>query len=227
MFSLPDIRGMNERAAKNGKAVRQAAKTGKLDGKPLSCEFFMAPRNCDGKVTGEPYYDIFSDDPKGLISLCKHHREDYSDTPEGYFRCEECNRLMVENYTWELYKIVKDGVTLCLNCARKAWLEKPGNWIDLNGKLPQFPLDVIRKAPHLIAVGQKCPPELTFIGNAEFDSTDGHQISGEDIRAMLTEAKGNGHERAILILDSAYQFAVSIGVYVDADKPKETKKGKR
>lgn len=215
MWSLPDINGMNKRAAASAKAIARAAKTGKLNGKALACEHWQAPGKCDGNVTGEPYYDIFSDDPKGLVSLCKHHREDYSDTPEGYFKCDECNRLMVENYTWEYYRAVVNGDTLCLNCARTRYLKNNLNWIVLKGPLSQVPFDTIRRSPHLIAVGQGCPPELEFIGNAEFDSTSGSQISGDDIRSMLSEAKGNGHHRAILILDAAYQFAVSIGVYVD------------
>lgn len=211
MWSLPDISRLNANAAKDAAKIKRAAKTGKLDGEKLKCEHYNAPNGCDGKVTGEPWYDIFSDDPKGIVSLCKHHREDYSDTPEGYFRCDECGRLMVENYTWERYET--NGS--CLNCARDAYLKNDLNWIVLKGPVPQVPFDTIRKTPHLIAVGQGTPKGLALIGNAEFDSTSGQQISGDDIRTMLAEAKGNGHHRAILILDAGYQFAVSIGVYVE------------
>ena len=41
----------------------------------------------------------------------------------------------------------------------------------------------------------------------------------EELREILHAAKAEDHKRAILILDGAYQFAVSIGVYVDAPAP--------
>jgi hypothetical protein len=39
----------------------------------------------------------------------------------------------------------------------------------------------------------------------------------QELRDLLAQAKEDGHERAILILDAAYRFAVSIGVYVPTE----------
>jgi hypothetical protein len=74
-----------------------------------------------------------------------------------------------------------------------------------------------------------CPESLKFLGNVEFDSMSGCRIRGfssaddtpdagvQEIRDLLARAREDGHERAILILDAGYQFAVSIGVYVPTE----------
>jgi len=66
-------------------------------------------------TTAHLYYDICSDDPKGLVGRCQEHDDDFRNIPEGYFYCEGCNRLMVENYTWELYSVCTDSGKFCLN----------------------------------------------------------------------------------------------------------------
>ena len=60
------------------------------------------------------------------------------------------------------------------------------------------------------------------------DSSSGGLVSGfsscasspnsgvEELQSLLHEAREEGQDRAILILDGTYQFAVSIGVYVPA-----------
>lgn len=58
-------------------------------------------------------YDIFSDDPKGILNLCNNHVGYSSDPTEGYFTCACCQRVMVENYTWEYYRVERDGETVC------------------------------------------------------------------------------------------------------------------
>jgi hypothetical protein len=40
----------------------------------------------------------------------------------------------------------------------------------------------------------------------------------QEIRDLLAQAREDGYKRAILILDAAYQFAVSIGVYVSTEE---------
>ena len=50
-----------------------------------------------------------------------------------------------------------------------------------------------------------------------FSSCTSSPDSGlEELQSLLREARDEGHDCAILILDGAYQFAVSIGVYVPA-----------
>jgi hypothetical protein len=72
------------------------------------------------------------------------------------------------------------------------------------------------QATHVIGVRMPIPKSIEFVDNAEFDSGNGRQISGDSVQDILTHAMEDGHERALLILDARYQFAVSIGVYVDA-----------
>ncbi len=37
---------------------------------------------------------------------------------------------MVENYTWEIYRVEREGETVCLKCAAEAHFSDPENWID-------------------------------------------------------------------------------------------------
>ncbi len=85
----------------------------------------------------------------------------------------------------------------------------------------------VRKAKHLIAVGQETPKELELAGNVEMDSMSGGRLRStsyanpdpvdavEAIRSLLLEAMESGKRRATLIMDAAHQFSVSVGVYVD------------
>jgi 3'-phosphoadenosine 5'-phosphosulfate sulfotransferase len=62
------------------------------------------------------------------------------------------------------------------------------------------------------------PDAIRFLGNCEVDSMDGHQISGDPIQSILDSAREQGYTKVLVILDAGYQFAVSIGVYVDRDE---------
>ncbi len=228
MWSLPDIIAMNNAAAEEGhrKQLERAVKTGKLDGEPVECEYCERPA-----VRLDEYYDIFSDDPKGVVGLCERHSEDYG-TPEGYFRCDGCYKLHVENYTWENYYHVTDGEILCLNCYAREVVEDPESWIGLtDAEIEDVDFARIRHAPHIMAVkheGRVCEEHgLEFVGNVEFDSMSGGAVrssshsdptpdaGAEELRDLLRLAREAGKTRALLVLDGAYQFAVSIGVYVE------------
>lgn len=236
MWSLPDIVAMNMNAA--GKAIGNKWDLlidQKLDesGEKAVCECSGWPgMDCGGELRPTLWYDIFSDDAKGLLWLCEAH-EGYSGSPmEGYFYCGWCDRTFIENYTWEnYYKLVDDCEIYCLNCARDIYLEDGENWLKLDGRslvglrrLVESGVKLERKAPHLFAVGQ-APEEagLKFLGNVEFDSMGGSRLYGGngtmELFELLREAARYRHKRAILILDAAYQFAVSVGVYVDRSKP--------
>jgi len=71
------------------------------------------------------------------------------------------------------------------------------------------------------------PKEIKpFGGGVTLDSSSGGIVRGfsyadptpnagvRELRDELTAAMEDGHKRALLILDGGYQFAVSIGVYV-------------
>lgn len=229
MWSLPDIVRMNAEAASASareallRAVRQHLDS---EGNPIHCDF------CENEAEEVlQWFDIFSDDSKGVVAMCSEHYDAYGSTPEGYFWCDGCERLTVENYTWELYSVSTESGQFCLNCHRENELLNPDNWIPLTEEdIAGVNFERVRHAKHLIAVGQHTPEGLTFVGNVEFDSMSGGRIRGycsadntpdagvQEIRDLLAEASEDGHKRAILILDAGYQFAVSIGVYVPAQE---------
>jgi hypothetical protein len=219
MWSLPDIKRLNDEATTKRKALQRAARTGRLNGKKLTCEWAGHDGECTGELYHYLWYDIFSDDPKGIVSLCDTHDGAYGDPSEGYFRCEACQRIVIENYTWERYE--QDG--LCPRCAAKTYIEDEDAWIRLTDEdIAIVTLDVIRKAKHVIGVEMPVPKSIQFVGNVEFDRSTGEKLYStreagvEELKELLEQAKADGHKRALLILDAAYQFAVGIGVYVDA-----------
>jgi len=212
VWALPSIQKLNDEASQKeyqNNLTKQATKHLTENGEQATCDSCDRPATCSVM-----WYDIFSNDAKGVIHLCDFH-EEYS-TPEGFFYCMDCDTLLIENYTWEHY-LTEEG--LCLNCARERYLTTPENWIELTEQnIKNVDFDTIRKAKHVLAVGQLTPEKLEFLDNAEFDSIDGHQISGDSVQSILEQARTKGHKEAILILDAAYQFAVSIGVYVSKEK---------
>ena len=204
MWSLPDIKRLNA-----------AAKEGIQEDTEAECMY------CEKKHTiAYEYYDIFSDDPKGFIYLCEDHDNYYGSPAEGYFYCDSCERTMVENYTWENYYHVYDsGEIACLNCFFDNEIQDPANWIlktDYEKNKEHYTdFEYIRTRKHLIPnSGNHWKSKLEFIDNFEFDAMDGHQISGYSAAENIEKALQD-HDKCILILDSAYQFAVSIGVYVE------------
>jgi hypothetical protein len=221
MWSLPDINRFNRRAAEQATQNLADAAQGPPAGQQCECY------GCDNHaVCSEPWYDIFSDDPKGLVHTCDEH--DGSQVPDT-FRCETCNRLMADHYTWERYQ---DSEGDCLTCAAQKYFADDDNWIDPagvkrvvlkpydprrnGGNAPLFNPKTgvlnIARCKHVLGVKQPVPDGIEFVDNAEFDNCDGHQISGDDVLDIIHRLPAG--EKFCPVLDAAYQFAVSIGIYV-------------
>jgi hypothetical protein len=203
MWSLPDLDRLNNEAARNKQGLTVQVR----QPENYPCEVCANPA-----TAGELYYDIFSNDPKGVIFLCDDHK---NSPQQGFFVCEICERLMIENYTCERYE--KDG--MCLPCAAKLFFNSKDNWIDpqevkeiiYEQGAPQFEdgrLNVFA-AQHVLGVRQPVPKGIQFVANAEFDGFDGPQISGFDFETKLRSLD----RPFALVLDAGWQFAVSIGIY--------------
>jgi hypothetical protein len=208
MWSLPDINSMNARAASNAKKIQREANL--KTSRKFPCE-------CCGKPSSvhEKWFDIFSDDAKAVRHLCQSCAED-GRGDEGFFTCDSCNRLIVENYTWERYE--QNGI--CLACAAENYFSNNDNLIDpkqvksvvlqRDGELFEDGVLNLAKAPHVLGVKQPIPAGVEFVENFEFDSTSGRQISGGDMLFDIQQMD----KPFFVVCDAAYQFAVSIGLYV-------------
>jgi hypothetical protein len=226
MWSLPDIQRLNSEAHLNRKKLERAVLTGVLDGERLGCEH---GDNCVGPLTHELWFDVFSNDPKGIVTQCEYHLEHYG-TPAGFFWCEKCCRLMIENYTWELYRTAsEDGEQLCLCAAAEQLIDNEDNWIALTDEdIAVVTFEVIRQARHVVGVGTPVPKKIQLFDSITIDSSTGGAVRGfssadptpngavEQLQEILNQAKRAGYERAILIIDGGFQFAVSVGVYTRA-----------
>lgn len=218
MWSLPDIIKLNEEAVKQADHLKYCAEN-LIDPETeekATCKYFE-DNNCEGELTPVLWKDIFSDDYKGLFFLCERHYGYYGYPNEEYFYCSDCGEVYITNYTWEnYYTITKDGKQLCLNCTLNREIGNPENWVTSPN---QITWEKIRTAKHLIAVeGKHWEKYLKFLGNVEFDSWTGEKLYStreEGIRELQEIAKKGieKYGKVILILDSAYQFAVSIGIY--------------
>ena len=234
MWSLPDITRLNSKAHTTKRrllAHAQRINTGNAKADEL-CE------HCETRpaTSATAWFDIFSNDPKGLLLECEPCRDQHG-TPEGYFECEACHRLMPTNYTWEMYSHYIDNFgPVCLPCWAEMELADEDNWIKLTDEdIAAITFDVVRKAKHLIGVKMPIPKGIQFLENVELDGSTGGRLTSSsscestpdcgvaEVKEILTRAKEDGHERAILILDGAYQFSVSIGIYVPKPKKVKTK----
>lgn len=219
MWSLPDIKRMNRIAseAERRRAIhRQKRKLLGDDGQPAKCQVHGCGRKAEH---AEYWYDVFSNDPKGVEFMCAEHAEERG-CLENSFKCSECGRVFVENYTWERYvHDHDDGRSLCLNCWRDECLAQDENWIDLSAKDREaLTLNDLRAAPHLLCVDMDVPENLVRVGeNVIVDTCDCRFVSGsmECLDSALREAAERGFKRAILIMDGAYQFCCSIQVYAE------------
>lgn len=242
MWSLPDIVFMNNQAAEAAKTktFEQQAENPQ-EQNCLVCEW-----NGNETPADHAYlvHDIFSDDAKDAIFLCEQHDYATGSPVEGYFECGDCCRVMAENFTHELYYVIQDGEVLCLPCALKAYIAQESNWVPLDEiervivEAPQDEDDPLydsatatlnlARAPHLIAVQMPVPDSIHFEKNLEFDSSTGEMLAsysstyargvGENAAlAAIQELRKQGYTKAMVILDAAYQFSISIGLYVCAE----------
>ena len=143
---------------------------------------------------------------------------------------------MVENYSGELYHSMdEDGERICLRCAADEYIADGYNWIALTDwDIATVTYGTLWRARHVLGVKMPVPKQIQLFDRIAFESLtcgQGDQSSlvrgfgradltpeaaAELIREILEEAKDAGNDRAILIVDGAYEFAISIGVYVPA-----------
>jgi hypothetical protein len=221
MWSLPTLKQLNEQAESKGfeQKLQDACRTGILDGETLVCEWadHDEPSRCEGELRHYLHYDIFSDKPKGILTLCERHDGYYGSPSEGYFECVDCNRVHIENITWERYEVGTEDGSVCIPCYAERVLNDENQWLSITDEvIDGLTFYQVRKAKHLIAVQMKTPDGIHQVGDGvTFDSSDGHGINGglEDLRAELRQAREEGATKAMLILDGGFQFCVSIGVY--------------
>jgi hypothetical protein len=215
MWALPNIVSMNARAAAQAKNLKRAARRG--PGKRRSCEVYGCEQHA---VHSDLWYDIFSDDPKGVIHTCDSHSPGHV---EGFFECEAFERAVIDHITWERYQVELGGKTLCLKCAAERYLYDFRHWIDPKlvqaagfEKKNSLLFDTktgflnLGQCRHVLGVKQPLPAGVEFVDNAEFDGMDGHQISGDNLLEIIKRLD----QPFCPVLDAAYQFAVSIGIYV-------------
>ncbi|HEY3855708.1 MAG TPA: hypothetical protein VGO67_15070 [Verrucomicrobiae bacterium] len=215
MWSLPDIKLLNAHAADNRRKIER--ETNLKTSRKHHCE------NCGKPSTHHlKWFDIFSDDPKGVSHFCDVCFDQGADS-NGFFECDHCQRCVADHYTWERYQTNLGDTSLCLKCAAEQYFADTANWIDpanvkeiispsRGASSPLFSDGKLNfgRCKHVLGVGQTPPPGIKFHDNAEFDSLDGHQISGRNLQDLIREL----HEPFCPVLDAAYQFAVSIGIYV-------------
>lgn len=221
MWALPTMKQLNQEAETKRfqSKLKRALKTGKMDGKTLKCEWWdHDTSHCSGELYRYLHYDIFSDAAKGILTLCEHHDGYYGSPTEGYFTCADCERVMIENITWERYEhTTDDGETICTKCYAARVLNDDERWVPLTDEaIDALTFADLKKAPHCLAVQMPLPVGIEFVVNTEFDSGSGQVISGhgvDEIKEALHELKEQKCKRAIIILDGAYQFAVSLAVY--------------
>lgn len=214
MWSLPDINDLNARAKSCATAYNRESKL-KISAKH-GCE-------CCGKPSTHhhKYFDIFSDDAKGVRHLCDEHYDNGSGD-EGYFTCDCCGNLTIENYTWEYYRVEEGGETICLKCAAKNYFGDDDNLIDpkdvksvvldpsgVSKRIIKDGVLNLCRVRHVLGVEQPLPEGVEFVFNVEFDSYSWHQISGGDALEKIKSLEG----KFFIVLDGAYQFAVSVGIY--------------
>jgi len=217
MWSLPDIRALNAKAAAEAATERPKGWEPWHD---QACEYCAEPA-----THSEEYWDVFGEDPKGYVHTCDLHYEEHGGAHEGHFWCEACGRMHVDHYTWERYRHATDeGEILCLRCWFGRVVGDDEQWLT---EARTIDLDYLRHRPHAIAVGSDYwRDDLDFVANAEFDNMNGHQISGDDLTGIVAKAVKE-HGRCLVLMDAAWQFAVSFGVYVSKVKRPKRKARKR
>src|SRR5208282_17026 len=134
---------------------------------------------CTGALRTYLVFDIFSDDPKSTLTLCERHDGYYGSPSEGYFTCADCGRVMVENYTWELYYHDTPDGRLCLPCAAKRHIEDEDNWLPLTDEdIAVVTFEVIHHARHVLGVEMPVPKEIHLFESVTLDSSTGGMLRG-------------------------------------------------
>ncbi len=235
MWSQPDIQALNRAAAITARKMHTAVESKQLDGVSIGCEACEWDSKETQAAYVEEWFDIFSDDPKGVIGLCNKHMDEHGFASlEGYFLCDHCNRMFITNYTWEYYFAddEESGERFCLPCYAEVQINRPENWIHLNGlnfiglnTIDELGFDRVIKSKHLIGVDMPVPKEIEYVDGVTLDGYSGGVVRGsstsddtpdagvEELKVILKKMRKEGEEEALLILDAGYQFAVHIGIY--------------
>ena len=118
---------------------------------------------------------------------------------------------------------------MCLNCYAARVLKDRSAWISTTEAVVlALDFGTLQHAPHIFAV-EGPRHGLTLIDSCTFDAMTGEKCYStkaarlEDIQQALRQARAQGHRRAILVFDGAYQFAARVGVYVRPAKSRSRK----
>jgi len=244
MFSLPNIKALSERAAKAREFVRKS-KTLKCDA--CNIEF---PKAAEGRFVEETF-GPFNDKPEGLIVICpacaKAHEERTGEMEpwdrDAYFRCEDCGKLHVTNYSWEIYRVVtEDGEELCRSCAgeRAAKPENPA-WLHNSAEVEAVTASVetlqAYKPKHLTCIGgHELPAGLvSFRETPEFEAAGlnwfskmecgGWEGTGglcAEVRECCAAALKH-YKKCMIIVGEAGQFQVYLDIVVKAGDARKRK----
>lgn len=209
MFSLPDIKRMNEEKVRAYNERKSKEKV---------CE------HCDKKATKSfEYYDIYSETPQ-YLDFCDECYEEFEENGrEGYFYCDICDRYYMTNITWENHYVAEDGEFKCLNCKTKEVFGNPVSFEEIES----LDFESLRHAPHVIGVRnhmmEKWVEDEGFkrIGTITADNMTGGKVIGfststdsDDTAKSFKEfVKKNGFTDFVVCIDGAYQFAVDLSLY--------------
>lgn len=134
---------------------------------------------------------------------------------------------MIENYTWEYYFTDTEAGRFCLSCAAESYLADEQNWIPLtDDRIDALTFDDIRKARHIIGVETPTPKRIEFFNCVTFDSMDSHGLDGgvDTIQDYLRTLQEQGEDRAVIVMDGAFQFAVRISVYRETAEARDARR---
>lgn len=125
MMCLPSIARLHD--------SREAARKELAKSKMLTCDCCCEefPKDAPGAVKEEYWSPLIKDKPSGLIFICPKCREENEENygnsygEDSYFECEDCGKVHVVNYSWELYRVItEDGESICMACAAERELDE-------------------------------------------------------------------------------------------------------
>ncbi len=223
MWSLPDINRLNANAAAKAQQLRREAARKR---KPQCGIYGCNHRAIDSTL----WFDIFSDDPKGRDSRLRQAFMGRRPRPVSSVRIASASWWITTHKS--VTELELNGDLLCLRCAARRCFDLPQNWINPPavshvvlepGDGPLFDLETgvlnLACCRHVLAVKQPLPAGVVFHENAEFDGQDGHQISGDNLLDVIRGL----NQPFCPVVDAAYQFAVSIGIYSRAGDEQQRK----
>lgn len=232
MFSLPNIKSLHDRA------VKERAETEKKHTFTCDCcgnEF--KPKKCreEGReYMIEEWHDSLSEGTKGILHVCPDCYEN-NGTPEGFFECNHCGKLHIENYSWERYETIIDDEPCCLPCAAKIHLAEGSDaWMKTRKEImrrtasPEAAQDMVK---HLSAIGSEYGlPEgcKSFRDTEEYEAEglnwfNEMEVGGFSGGGAMTEIRENAltafrfYREVTVIIAEAGQFQAYCDIVVRED----------